>query len=260
MIAFAAGLLGLVVGSYLNVVIWRTPRGLSTVRPRSACPGCGQSIRAIDNIPVISWLLLRGRCRGCGASISYRYPLVELACAVIFAGVALYLGDRLEALPAHLYLAAISLALVFIDLDHHRLPDRIVLPAYPVSAALLALASWNNGTWDGTAVIRAGIGGVALFAVYFLILFAYPRGMGFGDVKLAGVLGMYLAWWGWGPLVVGAFAAFMLGGAFALGLLVTRRAGRASKVPFGPWMLLGAWAGILAGDAIADWYLTFVGL
>lgn len=179
---------------------------------------------------------------------------------MLFAAVALFLGSHLEALPAHLYLVAISLVLVLIDLEHQRLPDRIVLPAYPVSLALLALASWNGGSWDGVALLRAGIGGLALFTLYFLILLVYPRGMGFGDVKLAGVLGMYLAWWGWGPLIVGAFASFVLGGGFALGLIATRRAVRTSKIPFGPWMLLGAWVGILAGDVVADWYLTFVGL
>lgn len=260
MILLLAGVLGLAVGSYLNVVVWRVPRGLSTVSPRSACPDCSRPIMARDNVPLLSWVLLRGRCRGCGARISARYPLVEAGGAVAFGGVAALLGAELLTLPAHLYLAALTLCLVLIDIEHHRLPDKIVLPTYPVSVALLALASWSGTSWDGAAMLRALVGGGALFLFYFLVMFVYPRGMGFGDVKLAGVLGLYLAWWGWGSLLVGAFSAFVVGGAFALVLVLSGRANRGSKVPFGPWMLLGAWLGILAGEPIATWYLELVGL
>ncbi len=248
------GLLGLAVGSFLNVVVWRVPRGESVVSPPSACPRCGHRIRARDNVPVLGWLLLGGRCRDCGEPIAARYPLVEAGTGVAFALVAWATGLS-WALPALLYLAAVSIALALIDLDTHRLPDAIVLPSYVVVLVLLALAAWNpGGDADAGSWVRALLGGAALFAVYFLLLVVYPAGMGFGDVKLAGVLGLYLGWAGWASVVVGWFAAFLLGGLFAVGLLAARRAGRKSSVPFGPWMLAGAWIGLIAGDAVWDWY------
>ena len=155
--------IGLLIGSFLNVVIWRVPRGESVVAPPSACPACGHQIRARDNIPVLSWFLLRGRCRDCAAPISARYPLVEAATALLFAFVLLRF-DWTWSLPAYLFLAALAVALALIDLDVHRLPSSIVVPAYPVLAALLLLASWNPGgpsRWD--ALLPAAIGGVVLF-------------------------------------------------------------------------------------------------
>jgi leader peptidase (prepilin peptidase)/N-methyltransferase len=250
-----AGVLGLVIGSFLNVVVWRVPRGESVVTPPSACPRCQTRIRARDNVPVLSWLLLRGRCRDCGEAISPRYPLVELGTGALFAVLAVVLGWS-WALPAVLYLAAVAVALALIDLDSKRLPDALVLPSYVVGAALLALASWNpGGESDWGALVRAAIGGVSLLLFYFAAAMAYPAGMGLGDVKLAGVLGMYLAWFGWGAFAVGAFGAFLLGGVFSVALLVTRRAGRKSGIPFGPWMLAGAFAGIAVGQMIWDAYL-----
>jgi len=161
-------------------------------------------------------------------------------------------------LIAFFYLAAISIALTLIDLDVHKLPNAIVLPAYPVLVVLLGAASLVEG--DPAALLRAAIGGAVLFVLYFIMAIAYPGGMGFGDVKLAGVLGFALAWLGWGPLVVGAFAAFILGGVFGIVLLVVRRAGRKSRIPFGPWMLGGAWIGIVAGASLAAGYLLLFGL
>jgi leader peptidase (prepilin peptidase)/N-methyltransferase len=250
--------LGLAIGSFLNVVVWRVPRGESVVSPPSACPRCGHAIRAIDNIPVLSWLSLRGKCRDCGEPISSRYPAVELGTAALFMLTAWIVGIT-WALPAFLYLSGITVCLAIIDLDTRRLPDVIVLPSYPVAAALLTLASWNPGgepSWS--ALLRAVIGCAILYAFYFILVFAYPAGMGFGDVKLAGVLGLYLGWVGWGALAVGAFGAFLLGGLYAVALLVTRRAGRKSGIPFGPWMLLGALLGIVAGEPIWHAYLDLV--
>jgi leader peptidase (prepilin peptidase)/N-methyltransferase len=244
-------LLGLLIGSFLNVVVWRVPRGESVAHPPSACPGCGHAIRARDNVPVLSWLLLRGRCRDCGTPISARYPAVELGTAVLFALVALHLQPW--AIPAFAYLAAVGVALALIDLDTQRLPNALVLPSYPVLAALLALASWGTGDWP--ALLRALIGGTALWVVYFALCLAHPRGMGFGDVKLAGLLGGALAWIGWGAFAVGAFGAFLLGGFYAIGLLLTRRAGRRSGIPFGPWMLLGAAVGVAVGEPLWAAYL-----
>ena len=247
---------GLLIGSFLNVVIWRVPRGESIVRPPSACPVCGQAIRRRDNLPVISWLWLRARCRDCRTPISARYPLVEAGTALTFLAVFLQFGVA-WAVPAYLYLAAIAVALALIDLDVHRLPDAIVLPAYPVAIVLLGLASWSpGGVSDWSALVRALIGGAALFAFYFVLAVAYPAGMGFGDVKLAGVLGLYLAWIGWGALVIGAFAAFLVGGVFSIGLLVAGKATRKSGIPFGPWMLAGAAIGIGAGEQLWSAYLS----
>ena len=161
-------------------------------------------------------------------------------------------------LVAFLYLAAISVSLALVDVDTQTLPDRIVLPAYPVGAALLTAAAILTG---GTPrIFTALMGGGALFFFYLVMALAYPAGMGLGDVKLAGVLGLFLGWLGWAPLIVGAFSAFLLGGMFAIGLVSTRRANRKSGIPFGPWMLAGAWLGIFYGDRIATGYLSLFNL
>lgn len=264
----ATALMGLLVGSFLNVVVHRVPAGISVVRPPSACPGCGHEIRGFDNVPVLSWLALRGRCRDCRAPISARYPAVELATAVLFAVVAVVFVPTITdggssaggagLLLALLYLMAISVALALIDIDTHRLPNVIVLPAYVVVVVLLGGASAMTGDW--AAFVRAGIGLVGLGTVYLALALAVPGGMGMGDVKLAGVLGFVLAYLGWGPLAVGAFAAFLLGGTFSLVLMSTGRAGRRSGIPFGPWMLAGAWLGIFLGPVIWAAYLGALGL
>ncbi len=252
-LALAAAVLGLLVGSFLNVVIWRVPRGESVVRPSSHCPSCGAAVRRRDNVPVLSWLALRGRCRDCRGAISPRYAAVELSTAALFAVLALRFGFSL-ALPAYLYLAAVSVALALIDLDVRRLPDVLTLPSYVVGAVLLALASL--GEQDPWAFLRALLGMAALFAVYFLLAFAHPGGMGWGDVKLAGVLGLYTAWLGWGPWAVGLFAGFFLGGVVAVGLLLAGRAGRKSAVPFGPFMLCGALLTVLVGEPLTRLWLS----
>ncbi|HVW79669.1 MAG TPA: prepilin peptidase [Mycobacteriales bacterium] len=242
---------GLIIGSFLNVVIWRVPRGESVVLPASHCPSCDAPIAPRDNVPVISWLLLRGRCRHCEAPIAVRYPAVELATALLFVGFGIRFGAHAD-LPAFLYLAAIGMALALIDLDHQRLPDVLTLPSYPVGLALLGIAAAVDGTGDG--YLRALVGMVALFAFYGVVWFIYPAGMGLGDVKLSGVLGLYLAWLGWGPLVVGAFAAFAVGAVVSVGIVLFRGGGRKTKVPFGPFMLIGVLIGIYAGHPIAHAY------
>ncbi|MBA8989127.1 leader peptidase (prepilin peptidase)/N-methyltransferase [Curtobacterium pusillum] len=264
-----AGVLGLMIGSFLNVVVYRVPAGLSVVRPASACPKCGHEIRGFDNVPVLSWLVLRGACRDCGNRISARYPLVETATAALFsvvagivlaraAGTGATLAPTAGMLVVLLYLMAITVALALIDIDTHRLPDKIVLPAYAVLAVLLTATSAASGDW--WALARAGIGMVVLLAVYFALAVAVPGGMGMGDVKLAGVLGLVLAYLGWGPLAVGAFGGFALGAIFAIGLLAARRAKRGSGIPFGPWMLAGAWLGILCGGPLWNAYTGLIGL
>jgi leader peptidase (prepilin peptidase)/N-methyltransferase len=273
-LATIAALFGLAVGSFLNVVVWRLPRKESLNHPASHCPRCEQPIRWWDNIPLLSWLILRGKCRDCHEPISVRYPLVELGTALFFAAVVAWIvfprtGIFVDAaLPAivglatvtaaYLYLAAISVALTLIDIDTHTLPNRIVLPGHLVGAILLTSASALTGNWLG--LLSAAVGAVALFTFYFILAFAYPGGMGLGDVKLAGVLGMFTGWLGWGSLAVGAFMPFLLGGVFGLVLMLNRRAGRKSRIPFGPWMLIGAWVGIFVGERIFAWYLALFGI
>jgi leader peptidase (prepilin peptidase)/N-methyltransferase len=265
------GIFGALIGSFLNVVVYRVPLKRSVVSPPSACATCGAHIRPYDNIPIVSWLLLRGRCRDCRNRISVRYPLVELGGAALFVAVALLLVPRLAAattglalaaailaLVAFLYLSAISLALALIDLDVHRLPNVIVLPAYIVGVVLLGAASVLSG--DYGALLRAAIGCAALGLLYLALALVVPGGMGFGDVKLAGVLGLFLGWLGWSPLIVGAFLAFALGGVFGLILIAVRRGGRKTAIPFGPWMLAGAWIGIFAGVPITTGYLSLFAL
>jgi leader peptidase (prepilin peptidase) / N-methyltransferase len=253
-------ILGLAIGSFLNVVVWRVPRGESVAHPPSACPRCGHRIRARDNVPVLSWLVLRGRCRDCGNPISLRYPLVEAGTGVAFGLVAWWLGWS-WAVPAFWYLAAVSIALTLIDLDVRRLPDAIVLPSWVVGLVLLTLAAWNPGgdpAW--WSLVRAMLGALAMGASYFLILFAYPQGMGFGDVKLAVLLGLYLGWVGWSAVVIGWFAGFLIGALIGVVMLLTRRAGRRNELAFGPWMLVGGWVGLAAGPSLAGLYLGLAGL
>jgi leader peptidase (prepilin peptidase)/N-methyltransferase len=245
------GVFGLVVGSFLNVVIYRVPRDESLLRPGSHCPHCATAIRPRHNVPVLSWLLLRGRCADCGTPISARYPLVELATGALFVAVAARFGLRAE-LPAYLYLAALTVALTLIDFDVRRLPDPIVLPSYVVGVLLLAPAAVAHADWSSAG--RGLLAMLALFGFYLALALVYPGGMGFGDVKLAGLLGLYLGWLGWSPVLIGTFAGFLTGGLVGAVLLVARRASRKTAVPFGPSMLAGAMLAVFAASPIATWY------
>lgn len=247
--------LGLAIGSFLNVVIWRVPRGESVVSPPSACPSCGNPITPRDNVPVVSWFLLAGQCRSCHERISARYPLVELGTAALFALTAWHFGLAWE-LPAFLYLAAVSVALALIDIDVRRLPNAIVLPSYVVAAVLLGGAALLQG--NSGVLLRMFIGSFALYAFYFAL--AFMGGMGFGDVKLAGVLGTYLAYLSWAELLVGVFLGFFVGGISGTLLMLTRRASRKSKIPYGPYMLVGAWLAVFVGEPLSDAYLRVSGL
>jgi leader peptidase (prepilin peptidase) / N-methyltransferase len=246
-----AGLLGLVVGSFLNVVIHRVPGGQSLIRPGSHCPHCGAAVRNRHNVPVLGWLLLRGRCADCAAPISARYPLVEAGTAALFVAVTAHFGLSWK-LPAYLYLAGVAVALTAIDLDTMRLPDAIVLPSYGIALGLLTPAMVAEDGW--AAGIRSLLAGAALFALYFGIVTVH-HGMGFGDVKLALLLGLYLGFLGWQFLAVGAFAGFLLGGVVGAVLLAAGRATRRTRIPFGPYMLAGAFLAVFAGAPVADWYL-----
>ncbi|MDP1719859.1 MAG: prepilin peptidase [Candidatus Nanopelagicaceae bacterium] len=257
-----AGILGLTVGSFLNVVIYRVPLRQSVVSPPSACPQCKARIRGCDNIPVLSWLLLRGKCRTCGSAISARYPMVEFGTAILFALVARKFENSnshvVFLLIAFLYLAAITIALALIDLSTHTLPNAIVLPGYVVGSTLLAFDGFVSG--DYRALIRAVVGATVMWLLYLAMALMYPDGMGFGDVKFAGVLGLFLGYLGWDVLVTGAFAAFVLGGVFALALILFKKTSLKSGIPFGPWMVAGAWLGVFFGVQIIQGYLSIFSL
>ncbi|GAB6986434.1 prepilin peptidase [Nocardioides pyridinolyticus] len=252
-----AGVLGLLVGSFLNVVIHRVPAGLSVVSPGSACPACAHPIRARDNVPVVSWLALGGRCRDCAVSIPARYPLVELGTGLLFAVVAWRFGSTPYTL-AGLVVAGAGVALFMIDLDHRRLPFAIT-GAMAVGAVLaLGIDVVRHGP-DPIPVALASAG--LWLAVYGGIwLLTAGRGMGLGDVALAPVLGLVLGWLGLGPAVVGLGAGFVIGAVVGVVLLATGLARRGARVPHGPFLLSGALLGMLAGAPLAAAYLSLVGL
>ena len=257
--AVAAGAFGLAVGSFLNVVIYRVPSGESVVSPPSKCPSCGSPIRPWHNVPVLGWLLLHGTCHDCRAPISVRYPLVEAGTGLLFAAVTwrLLALDMPWALPAYLYLAAAGIALAMIDIDVKRLPNAIVLPSYPVVAVLITVAALGADEW--WALARAAVGAAALFAFYFAIVLAVPAGMGFGDAKLAGVLGALMGYLSWSALIVATFGAFLLGAIVGVTLMVVGRAGRKTAIPFGPFMIAGALIAFFADGWLTDGYLRLMG-
>ncbi|MDQ6915109.1 MAG: prepilin peptidase [Actinomycetota bacterium] len=235
---------GLVAGSFLNVVIARLPNRRSLMRPRSHCPGCLTPIRPYDNVPVLSWLLLRGRCRSCGESISPRYPLVEAATAGLCALVIVERGTGWQGwLGIAMVLMLVPVA--FIDLEHRIIPNRILLPG--ALAAVAIVAAGQPGRLPEHLIAGAAAGGFLLLAVL-----AYPRGMGMGDVKLAAVLGLFL-----GKSVAPAMLAALLSGSLLGAAIIARKGaqeGRKTAIPFGPFLALGAVVGLFAGPAMVDWY------
>ncbi len=243
--------LGLAVGSFLNVVIWRVPRRESVVRPGSACPACGESIAPRDNVPVVSWALLRGRCRSCRAGISVRYPLVELACAVLFGLVAWRVEDEWTLAPVA-FLAATLLAISLIDLEHYIVPNRIVAPA--LGASLLLYAGALGGPAEPTDLVRAVTAGLVAGLGLGVVHLVSPGGMGMGDVKLAFLLGLHLGWAGWGQVGLGFFLGFAYGSVVGVGLLITGRRGRREHIPFAPFLAGGTMTALLWGAPIIDWY------
>jgi leader peptidase (prepilin peptidase)/N-methyltransferase len=279
-VALIVGVFGSFIGSFLNVVAYRVPLKRSIVSPPSACTECAIPIKAYDNIPIISWFLLRGRCRNCKSPISLRYPIVELGTGIFFAivvvkflpaaesGVSLVAqtGRAIFSINAHslvllialLYLAGLSVVLALIDADTQILPNRIVFPSYFVAATLLGVAGVLSQ--DYVSILRAAFGMAILWVAYMAVALISNGGIGFGDVKLAGLIGLYLGYSGWGALITGTFAAFALGGIFGLVLIVSRRANRKSGIPFGPWMLAGAWVALFFSATLVHEYLTLFGL
>ena len=251
------GVLGLLIGSFLNVVVHRVPAGLSLVSPGSACPACAHPVRARDNVPVVSWVVLHGRCRDCAAPISTRYPLVELATGLLFA----LTGWRFGASPytlAALVVVATGVALFLIDLDHRRLPFAVTGAAATGTVLALLLDSVVHGPDRlPTALLSTAIWLVVYGGIWLLTL---GRGMGLGDVALAPVLGLALGWLGWGPSVVGLVLGFGIGAVVGVLLIASGRSRLGVRVPHGPFLLSGAAVGLFAGEPLWHGYLTLVGL
>jgi leader peptidase (prepilin peptidase) / N-methyltransferase len=248
-----AGVLGLIFGSFGTVAAYRIPQRESIVAGRSKCPHCGRTITAAENIPVISYLLQRGRCRGCGEPISVRYPLVELATAVLF-GLAVW---KFELSGEAVLFAAffwVLVVLTVIDLEHRLLPDRINYPALAIAwAGLIVLALIESRT---DLLMDAALGAIVFGGFLFLCAFIYPAGMGGGDVKLGFLLGTFLGYQGGvGLVLTGMFLSFLIGALFGVGAMLVQRAGRKTMVPFGPFLAIGTIVTILWGQGLLDWYL-----
>ncbi|MFG2518224.1 prepilin peptidase [Streptomyces sp. NPDC048527] len=245
------GLLGLAVGSFLNVAVSRVPAGLSVVRPRSACPRCATPIAARDNIPVVSWLLLGRRCRACRVPIPARYPLIEALTALLFVAEALRFGWS-EVLPAVLVFTAGLLALAACDAEQFLLPRRLIYPTLGLTAACLLAAAAATGQWHRLGVTATcGVGG---FAVFFALHWVRPAWLGFGDVRLAGLLGTGLGWLGPWYLVFALLAGSAAGLLVGVALMVAGRATRQTRLPFGLFLAAGAIAAILVGAPVIHWY------
>jgi leader peptidase (prepilin peptidase)/N-methyltransferase len=240
-----AALFGLLIGSFLNVVAWRLPRGESLVKPRSKCPGCGMQLKPYDNVPVFSWLVLRGRCRGCGEKISARYPVVEAVTALLYAGVVAAEYD--DALKCALGLAMVTflVPIAVIDLDLKRIPNALTGPAAVVALVIGAV-------FDPSFLPEQLISGAAALVFFLLPALIHRKGMGMGDVKLAAVLGLYL-----GRLVAPAlFFGLILGVVVGVAVIVSQgmTEGRRVKIPFGPFMAAGAVLAFFVGSGLLDAY------
>lgn len=251
--AAVAAVFGLPIGSFAGVVADRVPRKESIVRPSSHCTSCAAPLRTIDNVPVVSYLLLRGRCHACGVHIPPRDLYVELTTALLFAAVAWRL-PTFWATPAYSLLGAGLVALSAIDFEHKRLPRSVLYVTAAIFAVGLVLASWPSHRFH--FLLLAALGAAACFAGFLAIWFVAPRAMGFGDVRLAGLCGGALGWLGLGSVAVGMFAAFLFALIPALFLLATGKAGRKTALAFGPYMALGTLVAVCFAPAITHAWLT----
>lgn len=246
--AVLAFLGGLIAGSFISVVAHRVPRGESIVGPRSRCPACGAQIAAYDNVPVFSWVVLRGHARCCGGRISLRYPLVELSLGVLYAATVVVLWDEPAEVAIGLVFVTALAAITLTDLELRIIPNRILAVAAVTGIAIAAVG-------DPSSLPERAIAAIAAGGVLFLVALAYPRGMGLGDVKLAAVMGLFL-----GRNVAPAILVALLAGV-VVGLAMIAREGAAARkraIPFGPFLALGGVVGLLAGDELVDWYLGIV--
>ncbi len=243
------GAFGAAIGSFVNVLAYRLPRRESVVKPRSRCPQCGTQIAGYDNIPVVSWLALRGRCRHCRSAISVRYPLVEALTGLLFVVVGVKIGLEDTLLPA-LALTITLVAAAETDLEHRIIPNRLVAVSAIAAVVLWAIA--DPGRLPENLIAGAAAGGLML-----AVAIAYPAGMGMGDVKLAGVMGLYLG----ASVAPALFCGFAAGAVVGIGVVLVRGASaRKQGVPFGPFLALGGIVGLLWGPELIDWYMRISGL
>jgi len=247
------GLFGLVIGSFLTVVVERVPRQESIVAPRSRCPSCGAQIRSRDNIPVLSYVLLGGRCRSCGTRISPVYPLIELATGGMFVGAAAAL-PRVFSAAMVAALLGVLVALSVIDARHKIIPNRIVYPSLVAFALFVAIGALAG---EGISAGKAGIGFLAFGGGLFIVALISPRGMGMGDVKLAALIGLVLGSLGLSYVAVAAGAAILAGGLGAVAVLAM--GGRRRTIPFGPYLAVGAAVAAFAGPQLSSAYLHLLG-
>jgi leader peptidase (prepilin peptidase)/N-methyltransferase len=245
-----AALFGLVVGSFLNVCIYRLPRDFSIVWPASRCTACGRELSWYENVPVVSWLALRGRCRTCGEHISVMYPLIELLTAGVFVATYAAFGVSWLFLIRLLFGSAMIVLLV-IDLQHQILPNEITLPGIAVGLALSLAAPPG---WRDALVGAAAGGGLLWFVAWGYERLRGVEGMGFGDVKMLAMIGAFL---GWKPMLLTLVLASAIGSLTALGLLAARRADWQSKLPLGTFLAIAASPVGLIGDVVVAWYLSF---
>lgn len=252
-LAAMVGLIGLAIGSFLNVVIYRVPRRESVVSPRSSCTACNTELSVVDNIPLISWVVLHGKCRTCHAPISIRYPAIELATAVLFTALAVRFTTD-SALPGFLFFTAVLIAVSVIDLDYYIVPNRIVLVALATSVPLLTATAVVDDR--GSDLKNALIGMLAASGGLAILHFAYPRGMGMGDVKLALILGLYLGWLSLGHVFLGIFLGFLLGSIVGLMLIATGLRSRSQHLPFAPFLASGSLLAVFVGESILNWYMN----
>jgi leader peptidase (prepilin peptidase)/N-methyltransferase len=246
--AAAAFVVGLAVGSFVTVVAHRVPRGESVVGPRSRCPSCGSQIAAHDEVPVLSWLALRGRSRCCGEPISPRYPLTELTLGALYAATLLILWDEPTDVALGLVFVTALLAVTLTDLERRIIPNKILLVAAGLGVTIVAVG-------DPSSLPERGIAAVAAGGLFFLVAMAYPHGMGLGDVKLAAAMGLFL-----GRNVAPAILVALLAGSFVgLAMMVRQGSGaRKQAIPFGPFLALGGVIGLLLGDQLVSWYLGVI--
>ena len=246
------GLLGLLIGSFLNVVIYRVPRGESIASPGSHCPACGHYLRAWELVPVVSFLIQKGQCRNCQARISWRYPMVELLTGVLFyltAVLSFGMGIHPARLLLNLVFVAVLIALTFIDLDTFRLPDVLTLPLLGLGLLGAFLIPGNPAGWE-SVLSALGAGGL-----FWIIARFYPQGMGLGDVKLVAAMAAFL---GFPSIFLAVFAGSFVGAITGISLLLLGKKSFRQQIPFGPYLALGAILALFWGTRIFDWYWVFV--
>ena len=242
-------------GLFANVVIYRVPEGRSILKPPSGCPWCGSHVRPLDNIPVISWLLLKGHCRTCSKPISPRYPLVEALVGLIFAAIGLRFGISWTGV-AEAALAGGLVALAFIDLDHMLLPKKVVYSTLMIVGVVLLAGTVGREPVAPPSV--AVITAVVAWAVFFVINFVAPHALGFGDVRLALLIGFGLGWLGGAYALLGFLIASVLGSIVGVALIAMGKAGRRTWIPFGTFLAAGAVLSALVGAPVVNWYLALV--